>query len=346
MRRGKRLLAALLAALMAATAMVCPAVAMKGTEQPAAPASAPVMTPGIVTDFTAHMIALFTTNQPDQIPGVMTKAIEASPVGGSIGDKYNVEKFKFRSFDGTKLQCYLFHAPDQYKKDGKKRVLIAAHGFQVNHLVPLMYLPLFTKMGFDFLVFDQRSAGASDNAKCTMGYYEALDVVELSKWITQKYGDDVILGLHGESMGGGTVMQASDQIPNLAFLIEDCGYSDLYNLLKTLDHRYLKAIVPEAQFDEFWELANVYSKVGNITYRDVRPVDHLKNMDPDIPALFIHGGNDLYVPTYMVYDNYDAKPGKKDILVVKNAGHSQSHVVGFQAYENKVRDFLSTNGIV
>ena len=41
--------------------------------------------------------------------------------------------------------------------------------------------------------------------------------------------------------------------------------------------------------------------------------------------LFIHGDADDYVPTWMVYPLYEAKPGEKELWLVPGAGHAYSY---------------------
>ena len=45
----------------------------------------------------------------------------------------------------------------------------------------------------------------------------------------------------------------------------------------------------------------------------------------ELPMLFIHGDADDYVPTWMVYPLYEAKPGEKELWLVPGAGHAYSY---------------------
>ena len=56
--------------------------------------------------------------------------------------------------------------------------------------------------------------------------------------------------------------------------------------------------------------------------------------------LFIHGGNDSFVPTPMVYELYKAKKGVKKLLVVPNATHARSFAVANNDYKNTVKQFI------
>ena len=56
--------------------------------------------------------------------------------------------------------------------------------------------------------------------------------------------------------------------------------------------------------------------------------------------LFIHGDQDAYVLTEMVYDLYKAKPEPKQLWIVPGAAHAVSYKENPKAYTEKVRAFL------
>ena len=61
----------------------------------------------------------------------------------------------------------------------------------------------------------------------------------------------------------------------------------------------------------------------------------------EIPMLFIHGGADKFVPTYMVHELFDACAAPyKDKLVVEGAGHGLSYFVDKDSYEKKMDEFI------
>lgn len=143
-------------------------------------------------------------------------------------------------------------------------------------------------------------------------------------------------------MGAATVCQYAPNDPNLAFLIEDCGYTSMKALGKYLHDEYF----PFIPFGKFYRLANQYATVGDVNYDDANALKAIKKLDPEVPALFIHGGNDTFVPTFMVNDLYNAKRGNKTKWICPNAGHDQSWLFGITKYRSVVYDFLSTNGLM
>lgn len=66
-----------------------------------------------------------------------------------------------------------------------------------------------------------------------------------------------------------------------------------------------------------------------------------------IPAFFVHGEDDMYVPCSMVYENYDACAAEiKQLLTVPGAGHGLSFLVDEAAYRQVFLSFLQKIGFL
>ena len=64
-----------------------------------------------------------------------------------------------------------------------------------------------------------------------------------------------------------------------------------------------------------------------------------------VPVLFIHGSEDNFVYTDMVYDLYDACRTPKDLLVVEGAGHGESYAMDPALYFDTVFGFIEGTAI-
>ena len=58
------------------------------------------------------------------------------------------------------------------------------------------------------------------------------------------------------------------------------------------------------------------------------------------PMLFIHGAKDNFVPTEMVYRNYRATEGNKELWVVPGAAHAKSYATHPSEYQRHLTKFL------
>lgn len=294
---------------------------------------------GMTDDAMAHLIAWATTNNPENMAPELSRALLRNHPVKDITAIYKMKQFYFESFDGTNLKVSHFTTPKGCEWDGKKHVVICAHGFQTNQIAAMLQVPMFADLGYDVITWDQRQAGDSDQTKCTMGANESKDCLELVKWVRAKYGSDVVLGLYGQSMGAATVMMASPHVKNLAFLIEDCGYADLKATMKDIQGQYLKFI----NFDNFYEAANRYATVGDVNYDSVKPIRCIRALDPSVPALFLHGEGDTYIAPKNVKKLYNAKRGIRAMKTFPLAGHSQSYFFDIPGYTECVANFLAKN---
>ena len=59
-----------------------------------------------------------------------------------------------------------------------------------------------------------------------------------------------------------------------------------------------------------------------------------------VPVLFIHGKEDKFVPVWMSEKNYEACSGRKQLLLVDNAGHGSSIFENRDLYEKTETEFL------
>ena len=70
------------------------------------------------------------------------------------------------------------------------------------------------------------------------------------------------------------------------------------------------------------------------------PIKYIE--DIEIPILFIHGDEDDYVPTSMVYDLYNSKTkGIKDIYIAKGAKHADALLSNPSKYNDVICKFLN-----
>lgn len=204
----------------------------------------------------------------------------------------------------------------------------------------MKYLNMFYKQGFNILIIDQRRHGKSQGKYSSYGYFERYDLNMWINYLIENFGNDIIIGLHGESMGGGTVMETIPLNNHIAFIIEDCGYSNFYELMKyQIHYKYPKILYYPLCTSLF--IANEIIKVKvKFSFKDVNPLKIISNTN--IPIMFIHGKEDDFVPTYMCEKLYNAKQfGYKEILLVDRAGHAKSFEQNKSLYESRVTSFIN-----
>ena len=75
------------------------------------------------------------------------------------------------------------------------------------------------------------------------------------------------------------------------------------------------------------------------SFKEASTIEQVKKSKT--PTLFIHGDQDDFVPTYMVYDLYNACAADKDLLIVEGAKHAQSYLVNQELCEKTIIEFMS-----
>lgn len=251
------------------------------------------------------------------------------------------DKFTFKTSRGYTLRGGFIKNNYSFK-DGKKRVVVMSHGYTSNSRAMARYARFYWDLGFDIALYDHRFHGESDkNTFCSMSFYEAKDLIELVPFLMSKYTPETIWGLQGESMGAATVMSAAPYIQNLSFVCEDCGFSNMKEqMFATMK---LRMHLPSFPFVQLGEL--LLKAKYHFDYSDVVPVSHVGKIT--VPMLFMHGGDDDFVPTEMVYECYDAKKtGYKEMHVFEGSLHARSCTDYPEQYSEILKNFLLECNII
>ncbi len=236
------------------------------------------------------------------------------------------------SKDGLNLIGDVFNTDENSHK-----WLIAVHGYTGKRQNMYSYARYYAEKGYNILTPDMRSHGESDGKLIGMGW---LDKEDIKLWIDYVLGIDpeAEIVLHGVSMGGATVMMTSgEDLPdNVKAIIDDCGYTSVWDEF-TDEAKYLFNV---SQFPILYTASAISKIRAGYSFQEASALEQVKKTK--IPILFIHGSEDNFVNTNMVYSLYDACPTQKDIMVVEGAGHGQSLYLDPETYFNKVFGFIGS----
>jgi len=243
----------------------------------------------------------------------------------------SIEKTEIVSEDGLTLRAL------QYTADpSAHHYALVIHGYTSNKEAMQTEARHFSELGYTVITPDNRAHGESDGSYIGMGW---LDRKDLLLWIQQIVNQDsqAEIILYGVSMGGAAVMMtAGEQLPdNVKAVIEDCGYTSVYDMFKNqLDYRFGLPEFP------FLATADVMTGIrAGYHFKEASALEQLKKAS--VPMMFIHGSNDTYVPTDMVYQVFEACPTEKELLVIEGAAHAASADVDPELYWNSVTAFLN-----
>lgn len=241
------------------------------------------------------------------------------------------EDLEIESDDGLKLKAKLLKADQETNK-----VLIAIHGYRSYNLKEYAYyLKFYHDLGFHILLPNNRAHGDSEGTYIGFGWLDRLDCIKWIYKMKKYFNKDLQIALHGISMGSATVLMASGEtLPDdVKCIISDCGFT---SVLEQFEHKLNQMHVPSAFI---LPTATLLSKkrVG-YSFKEASTINQVKKSTT--PTLFIHGDQDDFVPTYMVYDLYNACQAEKDLLIIEGARHAESYLVNQELCEKTITDFM------
>ena len=196
-------------------------------------------------------------------------------------------------------------------------------------------IPLLYKEGYDILIVDEEAHGKSEGDKSTIGLLEHKDVLLWVDKVNEIYNNNCNIILSGLSMGANMVMLSADKpMKNVKAIIENCGFTNLYEELKFLFISKTKISILIIGFVNFF--IKLKYKVS------LKHFDARKTLENSLyPVLFIHGKKDQIVPYKMVYELYNKCKTEKEILVVDEAVHLVSSIVNEKEFNKLMLNFLN-----
>lgn len=213
--------------------------------------------------------------------------------------------------------------------------VIAVHGYRSRHETMSALASCYGQRGYNALLPDLRGCGDSEGEYIGMGWPDRRDMLRWIDWIIARDSEARIV-LHGISMGGATVMMtAGEALPGqVKAVVEDCGYTSVWDIFED-EMKYLFHLPA-------FPLLNIASGIASLRAGyGFSEASALKQVEKaQVPVLFIHGSEDNFVRTEMVYRVYDACSSEKQLLVVEGAGHGSSFYHAPDLYFETVFGFL------
>lgn len=234
-----------------------------------------------------------------------------------------------KSFDGLRLYGALL-------ENYSDKIVICVHGFTGSGKKDFASLAqAYYKNGYNVLLVDNRAHGQSEGKYVGFGVLDRLDLRNWVKYVINRFGSNVQVFLHGISMGAAAVLMASSIMPkNVRGIIADCGFTSVYEIFEYV----LKRDYHLPKFPIIY-LTNIMSKIrAGYGYKDVNTAAEIARSD--IPILFIHGENDEFVPLWMTMKNYSHCKAYKELFIVRESEHAESHYIDKKGYERRILTFI------
>lgn len=241
------------------------------------------------------------------------------------------KEYVVKSYDGYELHTVLLKNPKPAAEG--KRYVIVSHGYTDNRYGTLKYAKIYLDMGFNVIAYDLRGHGKNAPTFCTYSVREAKDLHCLIEDAYSRYGKDILLGLHGESLGAATSVAVLKYTQRPAFVVADCGFADITNVLKGGLRNMNPLLVPMV----YPASAAAKAKYG-YAFTEMRPIDSLKKNK--VPVCFIHGADDTFISPKNSERMARENAGYSELHLVPDAEHAKSVLVSPNLYRRYVKEFL------
>ena len=237
---------------------------------------------------------------------------------------------------GAVLSCEFVDNPAD--RGERRRIAIISHGHTVNRLSSLKYGRIFYDAGFSLVLYDQRYFGRSTGDFCTLGQEESRDLAALVRRVRERFGEDCLIALHGESMGAATaLLSLRYETPDL--VVADCPFSDSEKLFR--QWFWMNLHIPPGPVLAILEL-KAKLRFG-YDVKSVSPIAAVR--EAGVPICFFHGRDDALIPCSHSEELRAAcRNEKSELHLVDGAIHAHSIVADREGYEKTVRNFLKRCG--
>lgn len=197
-----------------------------------------------------------------------------------------------------------------------KYYVILSHGYTCTRYGMYKYAVLWRKLGYNCVIYDNRGHGANSRDTISFGIRESKDLMAVIEDTYERYGRDIRVGLHGESMGAGLQLMALAYNPKVDFIVNDCGYSEILPVLRWK--------VQQGFHLPGWlaNLASPYCRlIFGFWFQEVRPIDQLRKNE--IPICFVHGTADNFTAHWHSQKMYEVNKGYKEIHLFEGVDHAE-----------------------
>ena len=240
--------------------------------------------------------------------------------------------------DGTPLFARYFHV-----RDGAP-LAIQMHGYRSSSVrdfcggAPLS----MDRFGHNVLLVDQRAHGQSGGHTITFGILEQYDCRDWVRYACERFGKDTPIMLYGISMGGATVLTASDLdlCESVRGIVADCPYTTPTDIIrKTCREMKLPAKI-------CFPLIRLAARLfGGFSLSDDGPHPLLSVSRTHLPILLIHGEADTFVPCDMSLRIKQVGGDRVRLETFPGAVHAGSYLLDADRYCRIIYEFLCDCGL-
>lgn len=243
------------------------------------------------------------------------------------------EELELNSYDDLTLKGYFLEA-----KEPTNRLVVTTHGYLGHGKQMGLYGQYYyEELGYNFFTPDLRGHGASEGDYIGFGWHDRIDIIDWIDLLIEKLGSDTEIVLHGLSMGAATVLMASgEDLPdNVKAIVADSPYTSVHDMFKYQMTRMYH--IPSFPILNMTSLVTKWKAGYSLT--EASSLKQVQNAE--VPILYIHGGDDTFVPTELAHTLYENTKSETEMITIDGAGHGESFIIGKEKYLSALNDFLA-----
>jgi hypothetical protein len=249
-------------------------------------------------------------------------------------NSHGYEDVYIQSKDGLKLHGYYL----QHEKPTNK-LLICLHGYTSNAMNDCPPVAkAYYELGFSSILVDDRAHGKSEGKYIGFGILDRYDLLAWINYAIERFGKDVQIVIHGDSMGASTVLMTTgfkDLPKNVKFAVADCGFTSPESVFAHI----LKRDYHMSSFPIMNLTSAVSKKFAGYGYNEYTTTEAMEVTTT--PTLFVAGKEDTFVPTWMTQENYDKCSAPKKLVWIEGAGHAAAFYENQELFMDNVKEFIS-----
>lgn len=253
--------------------------------------------------------------------------------GQEWAEEVGYEDVSIMSRDGLKLHGYYIESAEPSDK-----LVICLHGYTSKAFSECPAVAkAYYEMGYSALMIDNRAHGKSEGKYIGFGILDRYDLLEWVRYAVKRFGQEIKIVLHGDSMGASTVLMTTgfQELPgNVKAAVADCGFTSpeavFSHILKRDYH------IPKFPLMNLTSLlSKIFAGYGYSEYSTLEAMESTVT-----PIFFVAGEEDDFVPTFMTQENYDRCRAPKEILWIPEAGHAAAFFEDRETYLEGLESFL------
>ncbi len=248
-------------------------------------------------------------------------------------DDLDTENFSIMSHDGLRLWATAVYAHKDIKAKG---VVLLFHGYNsAGRRDFCLQLKMLHDAGYHILLADQRAHGRSEGKYRCYGIKERFDVLSWYEKSRQLFDKSLPVALMGLSMGGATVLMASELLENnIKCVVADCPFNSPWAAVShVMQTRHKIPYFPLLYFANFWCML-----LAKINLRK-----HSANaavMKTKLPYLLLHGAADDYVTISHSKQISHIAGERATLCIYENARHAECAFCEPERYQSELLSFL------